>query len=197
MKLKSKVVAGLAASCASAALFAAPASAESGPSLTVQTDAGTSCTIVSSYEVGSGLIGVAPIDFNGDTTCSLADPANPPTSSSGLFLSSNLLGLGDVLPLGIGGLGGTGGQPNSPPNTEQPPPNPEAGAPFVCRLDPGYDCGFSGRGNGLPSTPYQVTYYATLSAPEGETWTAAPEGCELVAENSVGCASITEPFTTN
>lgn len=199
MKVNSKVISGMVAGCAALAAFASPASAAPA---TVTTDAGTTCTISSDYNVGSGLLGLSPIDFTGDVSCSLADQANAPIYSGSVRLTSNLLGIGDALPLEIGDNFGATAQPNSPSNVESPPPPPGESNGFVCRLDPGYDCGSSGRANGLPATPYQVIHFGTLSAPAGETWTVVPEGCGGISSgegdvgSSVSCTSMTEPFTT-
>lgn len=101
-------IATLATSAALAAAHAAPAAAAP---LTVQTDAGTSCTIDASAQVGAGVLGISPIDFKGNVGCSLADDANAPLYEGGARLTSNLFGLGDVLPLGLGSFGGAAAQP--------------------------------------------------------------------------------------
>lgn len=188
----------LAASAALAATFAAPASAAP---LTVETDAGTACTIDAAQHVGSGFLGLKPIDFKGLVSCSPAGDADAPVYEGGARLTSNLLGLGDVLPLDLGNIGGAAATPNSPSNVDAPPPPAGEGALFVCRLDPGYDCGSTGRMTGLPATPYEVLHFGTLTAPAGERWTTVPEGCEIGQTededaSAVSCISTTEPFTT-
>lgn len=200
MSIRSNLTAGVIVAITGAAMFAGPAAAASGPALTVQTDAGTSCTLDASATVGGGLFGIAPIVFKGDIGCSLANDANAPLYEGGVRLTSNLLGLG-VLPLDLDNIGAAAAQPNSPSNTEATPPPPGEGALFVCRLDPGYDCGSTGQTTGLPATPYQVMHFATLSAPAGETWTDAPEGCQLSPsdrgpDTAVSCIATTDPFTT-
>jgi len=195
--------------CAALAAFAAPASAATPaaatPSATVTTDAGTSCTVSASKNVGSGLLGVSPIDFKGDVGCSLADQAKAPIYSGSVRLTTNLLGVGDELPLDLGYNFGVSAQPNSPSNVDVPPEalQPGEGLPFVCRVDPGYDCGSTGRAQGLPATPYQVVHINTFNAPPGEAWTVVPEGCAKVANGEgdvessvVSCTTMTEPFTT-
>lgn len=184
MRLKSKVVAGLATGCAAVALFVAPASAAP---LTVETDAGTSCTVNAGYSLGGGLL-VRPIDFTGTIDCTLADPANAPSASGQLLLTSSA-------PLS---LGSAGGQPNEPQETVSAGPGFPAGE-FALRCDvaPGADCGFSGRSTGLPTASYQVIFGETIVAPKGETWTVVPEGCERSEEGSVACTSFSQKFTTN
>lgn len=150
--------------------------------------------VVRHDEVGGGLLGLRPIDFTGDIDCSPAGSSNAPVSYSGLALTSDPLGLRDVLPLGLGQLGGAAGQLSSPPNTDEPPT--EEG-PVACRVDPGYDCGRTGRANGLPATTYQLIFGVGFRAPEGETWTDLPEECQSAEEASfVSCVSLSEPFTT-
>lgn len=202
MRVNSKVISGMVAGCAALAAFAPPASAAT-PSATVTTDAGTTCTVSATKNVGSGLLGLSPIDFKGDVGCSLADPADAPVYGGSVRLTTNLLGVGDSLPLELGYNFGTSAQPNSPSNVEQPPAPPGESNGFVCRLDPGYDCGSTGRANGLPATPYQVIHLNTLNAPAGETWTEVPEGCAKIENgegdmesSAVSCTTMTEPFST-
>lgn len=199
MSIRSNLTAGVIAAITGAAMFAGPAAAAT-PALTVQTDAGTSCTLDSSATVGGGLFAIAPIVFKGDIGCSLANDANAPLYEGGVRLTSNLLGLG-VLPLDLDNIGAAAAQPNSPSNREVPPPPAGEGAFVVCRLDPGYDCGSTGQMTGLPATPYEVVHFATLTAPAGETWADAPEGCQLSSSDRgpdtvVSCIATTDPFTT-
>lgn len=123
MQVRSKAVSGIVAGAAALAVLAGPASAAT-PSPRVTTDAGTPCTMSASKDVGSGVLGVSPIDFKGDVGCSLADQANAPLYSGGARLTSNLLGVGDALPLELGSNFGAAAQPNSPSNVEVAPPPP-------------------------------------------------------------------------
>lgn len=184
MRLKSKVVTGLAMGCAAVALSAAPASAAP---LTVETDAGTSCTVDAGYSLGGGLL-VRPIDFTGTIDCTLADPANAPSASGQLVLTSSA----------PPSLGSAGGQPNEPQETVSAGPGAPAGEfGFRCDVGPGADCGFSGRSIGLPTASYQVIFGETIVPPQGEAWTVVPEGCRLSGEGAVACTSVSGMFTTN
>ncbi len=205
MKLRTTFTAAFASGCVAAVLVASPALAAAPATATVATDAGTTCALSAAATVSGGLLGVSPIGFSGGVDCSPADLGNAPLYSGSANLSSNLLGLGDQLPLDLGNLGGATAQPNSPSNVAATPPPPGTpageGGGFVCRVDPGYDCGSTGRMTGLPATPYQVTHFATFTAPAAETWTTVPDGCQIGqteddAVSAVSCIVTTDPFTT-
>ena len=180
MKIKSRVISGMVAGCAALALSAVPAAAAP---VTVSTDAGTTCRVNADASLGGGLV-VKPVSFSGTIDCSLADRANP-------VLVSGALGLQSSAPLGIGG---TGGQPNDPDANESVlgPPGSKEGS-FRCELEPGTDCGLSGKQPlGLTGQTYTAFFGVGLTPPEGETWIAAP-GCTLdsgpKAEGGIACSS--------
>lgn len=178
MKISSKVVSGVAAGCAALALSAAPASAAQvvGPQ-TATTDAGTTCTVLADATVGAGLL-VKPVDYSGSINCTLADPSNAPISSGAVTLEN-------TLPLG---LSFPNAQPNDPAAQEKVPQ--EEGFSYRCDVEPGVDCGFSGRESlGLPGQSYTVIFGTGITPPEGERFTSASEGCTLEASGAVGCAS--------
>lgn len=188
MQVSSKVIAGLVTCTAAVAAFAAPAAAAP---VTVQTDAGTRCTIEAGKTVGGGLV-LRPITFTGTVDCTLADSANAPVANSGLVLTS-------TAPLGLGGAGGT---PTTPADQEAVPGFPgKQGPGFKCVVEPGADCDFAGRSNGLPLGSYDVIFGSGLTAPEGETWTVVTgktglnQGCTLEeGGRAVACASSTGLF---
>ena len=182
MKIRNKALAAVVASGAMLAISGAPASAAEGPQ-TVTSDAGTTCTLSTDATVERGLLGVLlrPVAFSGSVDCTLADPANAPTSSAGLVLASSQ-------PLG---LGQTGGQPNDPANNVAVPGgSPEEGAAYTCELRPGVDCGFSGRNESALAGSYRVIFGAGLTPPEGETWVSYSDGCQPDnGGNAVSCSS--------
>lgn len=186
MKVKSKLVTGVITGCAAVGAFAAPASAAP---MTVGTDAGTTCTVEAGKSLGGGLL-VRPISFTGTVDCTLADADNAPTASSSLLLTSSA-------PLS---LTSAGGNPTSPEDQETVPGQKAGEFGFVCAVEPDADCGFAGSTLGIPTASYQVLFGSSLVAPEGETWTQVPEGCDLVdtdsGDSGVGCLSTTEKFTT-
>lgn len=184
MQIRSRAVSGLLAGCAALAFAAAPASAaqEPGPQ-TATTDAGSTCTVEANATVGAGLL-VKPVDYSGSINCTFADPSNVGISSGGLLLQN-------TLPLG---LSFPNAQPNDPEAQETVLPDPafgnEQGPGFKCDLEPGVDCGFSGRENvGLPGQSYTAIFGTGITPPEGEAFVSASEGCTLGDLGTVSCAS--------
>lgn len=178
MKIKSKVISGMVAGCAALAVSAAPAAAApvTGPA-TATTDAGTTCTVIADASVGQGLIAVKPVSFTGSIDCTLADPANPAISSGNLVLQNSL-------PLGLS-------VPNARPNDPQANERQAVvdGFAYRCELEPGVDCGFSGREDlGLLGQTYTALFGTGITAPEGETWVSV-SGCTKESDTVVGCSS--------
>lgn len=178
MRLKSKFVAGAVAGCAALVVSAAPALAAP---VSVTSDAGTTCTLDADASIGGSLLN-RKVNYSGTIECSLADPASTPTlGNAGLALDGGL-------PIGnpLGGLLGDTNSPNQPPSEQ---PGVESG--YGCELEPGADCGATGRATALPGQSYSARFGGEIVPPEGETWTTATDGCELL-DGRAACSAVSE-----
>lgn len=178
MKLRTQ---GAAAMIVATAALGMTASQASAAPVTISTDAGTTCTLNADANVGRGLV-VKPVNFAGEVSCSLADPANP------AIVSANLILRNSGLPLGIGEKAGT---PDSSDTNRVPVFD---GFAHTCELSPGADCSHSGNQPlGVPGQTYTALFGAGFTPPEGESWVSAPAGCTLdsgpAAEGGIACAS--------
>lgn len=175
---------GILALLTSAAAIGATAGQAAAAPVTISTDAGTTCTLTAGASLGGGFP-AKPVNFNGEVSCSLADPAKP------VVVSANLLLRNSGLPLGIGEKSG---MPDSADTSRVPQ---EEGFSYTCAVTADADCSHSGtQPLGLIGQTYTALFGAGFSPPEGERWVNAPAGCTLDAGTGGGIAcSSTQAVT--